>query len=163
MSLQQRHRCLLLSLLVLGCVGPACTPAAGEALEDKATWSGEGTIRVEYNADKLYGLPVWRGARNGVFTITFKLIEAPGIAGSVMPCSIEGWGTATVTDTIEFTIPGKILTRCTGRLQGTMTVSVSGVMVGNMLTLKLLDAFPWSCPCRLRIIEMPLSRDTHAA
>lgn len=142
MGLQQGHRCLLLGLLVLGCIGLACTPATGDPLEANVTWNGEGTIRVEYNADKLYGLKVWRGTREGVFTITFKPNEGPEGGGSQTPCSLEGSGTATVTDTIEFTTPGKIITRCTGRLQATMPVSVSGVKEGNTLRLKLLDASP---------------------
>jgi hypothetical protein len=181
MGLKQRHRRLLLGLLVLGCVGLAHTTATGAA-----QWRGEGTIQAEYNGDNAF-FPgeIFRGARNGVFTITFEVMtpelllerfSSPSMEGVgqeqgisqeedtevltseeenqlSQEVAIMGEGTLTVTDTMEFNLPGQYL-HCTGRLHATAPVFVAGVKEGSMLKLKLSDistaasekhTSPWSC------------------
>jgi hypothetical protein len=76
MSLQQRHRCLLLGLLVLGCIGLALTTTAGEAQKKCGSWSGEGTVYAERIKNKEYSwIPVDWGKKSADFTVTFEVNE----------------------------------------------------------------------------------------
>jgi hypothetical protein len=119
----------------------------------KSAWRGEGTIQMEHNGDNISpGMPVWREAGSGTFTITFKETKAlTAEEESQLPQqeTITGEGTATMTGTGEFKVidpfrPSERWVHCTDRWQATVPLSVGGTKEANTLTLDVPPASEWT-------------------